>query len=325
MPSPSAALSTQRPDLSAAFEAFDLAADQAGYIGTRVAPVIEVAKPQGNFGKIPLAQLLQQRDTKHAPGSGYSRGNFTFDPATFRCEEWGAEEVVDDREATMYSEYFDAEMVATRRAFNAVLRSQEERWAAALFNATTWTGAALTTAITNEWDDAANAVPLTDVEAAVRKVYDGSGLWPNALICNRRVFRNLRNVNQIVERVKYQGFVDVRAGNITAEALAQAFDLKYIIVAGGSKNSAIEGQAATPTQIWSDEYAMVAKVCETSDPKEPGVARTFHFAGDGSALDGRVESYRDEPVRGDVIRVRHDVDEVVMYVQAAHLLSNITT
>jgi hypothetical protein len=37
-----------------------------------------------------------------------------------------------------------------------------------------------------------------------------------------------------------------------------------------------------------------------------------------------VESYRDEKVRGDVIRVRHDVDEIVLYPEAGHLLSNIT-
>ena len=40
---------------------------------------------------------------------------------------------------------------------------------------------------------------------------------------------------------------------------------------------------------------------------------------------GMVESYREEAVRGEVIRVRHDTAEVVLYKEAAHLLSNITT
>lgn len=325
MPAPSSALSSQRPDLSASFEAFDLAADQAGYIGTKVAPVIEVAKQSGNFGKIPLKQLLQARETRRAPGSGYSRGNFTFDPATYSCEEHGAEEPIDDREAAMYSDYFDAERIAAARAYNAVLRNAEMRWAAALFNATTWTGSALTTAITNEWDDLSNATPLADVEAAVRKVYDGSGLMANALICNWRVFRNLRNCTQIVDRIKYSGHLDPRAGAITPAAVAEALALDMVIVAGGTKNSANEGQAATPTTIWSDEYAMIARVATSNDPKEPCLARTFHWSEDGSQFDGRFESYRDESIRSDVIRVRHDVDEVVMYVQAAHLLSNATT
>ena len=66
MPSPSSALSTQRPDLAASMEAFDLEAEKQNYIGTRVAPVISVVHQAGNFGKIPLDQLLQNRDTLRA-------------------------------------------------------------------------------------------------------------------------------------------------------------------------------------------------------------------------------------------------------------------
>ena len=50
-----------------------------------------------------------------------------------------------------------------------------------------------------------------------------------------------------------------------------------------------------------------------------------HHLLDGSSIGGTVESYRDENVRANIIRVRHDVDELVLYPQAGHLLSNITT
>jgi len=324
MPSPSASLATQRPDLASSFMEFDLLANQQGFIGPQVFPVVETAKQSGNFGKIPLEQLLQHPDTSRAPGSAYNRTRWKFEAATYNTDEHGIEEPVDDREAAMYSDYFDAEVIAAQRAYHSVLAAQEMRIAAAVFNATTWTGAELTTVITNEWDDAANAVPLTDVEAAVGKVYDGSGLWPNALIINRKVFRNLRNVDQIVDRVKYQGFVDVRAGNVTIEALSQAFDLQ-IIVAGGTKNAAIEGQAASIASMWSDEYAMVTRIAMSGDFRDPCIGRTFHWGEDGSSIGGTVESYRDEGVRGDIVRVRHDVDEVILYPEAGHLLSNVTT
>jgi hypothetical protein len=107
--------------------------------------------------------------------------------------------------------------------------------------------------------------------------------------------------------------------------LAAAFDLDHIIVAGTSKNGAKEGQAASPTQIWSGEYAMVCRVSESADMRDPCIGRTFHFAGDGSSINGTVESYREEQRRGEVIRVRHETAEVLLYPQAGHLLSNITT
>jgi hypothetical protein len=327
MPSPTSSLATQRPDL-ATFLEFDLRADEAGFIAPRVLPIMSVASQAGNFGTIPLAQLLQERDTLRAPGSGYARGNWTFDTTTYATKEHGAEEPVDDRESQMYADYFDAEQVSTLRAFSAVLRNAERRVADSVFNATTWTGSSLTTAITNEWDTnhTANAVPIDDVEAAVNAVYDASGLWPNALIINRKVFRNLRNLDQIVERINSEGAGNAsKPSDITAAMLAQVFDLEMVIVAGASRNSAKEGQSATPEQIWDSEYAMVARIATSNDMREPCIGRTFHWAGDGSSVGGTVESYRDEGIRGDVIRVRHDVDEMILYPQAGHLLSNVTT
>jgi hypothetical protein len=325
MPSPTSSLATLRPDL-ATFLEFDLESEKSGYISTQFMPVQNVVSQSGSFGKIPIEQLLQQRETRRAPGAGYARGNFTFGTATYATEEHGAEEPVDDREAKMYAEYFDAEQVSTMRAFSAVLRNAEERTADAIFNTTTWTGSSLTTALTHEWDDATNAVPLTDVEAAVQKIYDNSGLWANALVINRKVFRNLRNCDQVIERIQSAGAGDAtKASDVTVQMLAQAFDLPFIIVAGTSKNSANEGQAATPTQIWSGEYAMICKVATGMDMREPCIGRTFHWSDDGSNIGGTVESYRDEVIRGNVIRVRHDVDEVVLYPQAGHLLSNVTT
>jgi hypothetical protein len=311
----------------ATFLEFDLESEKAGYIATQVFPVIDVMSQAGNFGKIPIEQLLQQRDTKRAPGAGYARGNWTFEPAVYATEEHGAEEPVDDREAKMYAEYFQAEQISTMRAFSSVLRNAEQRVADAVFGAT-WTGggATLTTSVSNEWDDAAACVPLTDVEAAVQKIYDNSGLWANALVINRKVFRNLRNSAQVIDRIESAGAGSPsKASDITVQMLAAAFDLDHIIVAGTSKNGAKEGQAASPTQIWSGEYAMVCKISTSSDMRDACIGRTFHWSQDGSSIGGTVESYRDETVRGDVIRVRHDVDELVLYAQAGHLLSNITT
>lgn len=322
MPSPSSSLATLRPDLAESFMEFDLAMDAQGFISNQVFPVVEVAQQSGNFGKIPVEQLLQSRDTKRAPGSGYARGNFTFDDATYACQEHGAEEPVDDREAAMYRDYFDAELIASQRAYSAVLRNAEQRVADALFNSSTFTP----TSVSNEWDDATNATPLTDVEAAVQSIYDASGLWANSLIINQKVFRNLRNCDQVIDRINSAGAGSPsKASDVTMQMLAEVFALDRIIVAGASKNTAKEGQDASISQIWSGEYAMVAKIATSSDFREPCVGRTFHWSADGSSIGGTVETYRDESVRSDITRVRHDVDEIVLYPEAAELLDNITT
>jgi len=322
MPSPSTSLATHRPDLEASLEAFDLQANMQGFIANQVFPSLEVQNKAGIFGKIPLEQLLMNSETRRAPGSGYSRSNFTFTTDSFSCEEHGHEEPVDDAEAEMYRDFFDAELIATQRAMSAVMVNHEKRLADALFDS--WGGTS--TAITHEWDDATNAVPLDDVEARVQALYTASGLWANALIINKKVFRNLREVSQIRDRIASSGAGDpTKAQDITVNMLKAVFDLDYIFVGGGTKNSAIEGATAVPAQIWSDEYAMVAKVATGQDVKEPCLGRTFHWSADGSSVGGMVESYRDENVRSDVIRVRHDVHQKTLLAACGQRLSNVTT
>jgi len=323
--SSTAATVNLRPDLAASFE-FDVEAEKAGFVGMKVLPVVDVSLQSDNPGRIPLEQLLFNGDTARASGSGYNRGSFKFERWTYATEEHGWEEPVDDRDKNRYKNIFQAEQIAMMRATGIVLRNQEARTASAVFNPSTWNGASLTTGITHEWDDFTNAVPITDVEAAVRKVYDGSGLWANALVINRKVFRNLRNCAQVIDRIESSGAGDAaKASDVTAQMLARVFDLEYVIVAGNSKNTANESATPSISQIWSDEYAMVCRVSNSADMRDPCIGRTFHWSEDGSAIGGLVEQYRDETVRGDIIRIRHDVDEVIMYPQAGHLLSNITT
>jgi len=323
MPSPKTSLATLRPDL-ASFEEFDLAMDRQGFIGHRVLTVIDVAKASGVFGRIKLVDLLQNRETARAPGSGYSRGSFRFDDETFATKEHGTEEPIDDVEAEMYAEYFDAEQISTQRAYDAVLRNAEKRVAAAVFNTTTWTGTGLTTAVGTKWDVFATATPITDVLAAKKKVWDGVGMWPNALVISRKVFLNLRECAQIVDRIKYAGFQNPVSSEITIASLAQVFDLDMVLVAGAAKNTANEGQVAVIASVWSDTLAMICRIGNTSDFKEPCIGRTFHWNGDGSDIDGRVETYRDETIRGDVVRVRHQVEEKILYKECGHLLNTIT-
>lgn len=326
MPSPTSAL-RHRPDLSSSLMEFDVANRRRNFVASQVLPVFEAGVKGGTFGRIKLASLLKQRVTTRNSRGAYNRGDFEFEDDSFATKEHGFEMVVDDHEAAAYAEYFDYEMAQADLAQDAVLENYEKEAADAVFNTSTWTGASLATAITNEWDDASAATPLADVEAAVQKVYAASGLWANALIINRLVYRNLRNCDQIVDRLQAAGAgVQAKPTDINPAMLASLFDLDYVIVCGESKNTANEGQA-TPTisQIWSNEYAMVCRIATTQNIKEPCLGRTFHWGGDGSRMEGTVERYRSEEVRGDVIRVRHQRGIKILYPQAGHLLSNITT
>lgn len=304
---------------------YDINMGIAGFGGLRLCPALEVQKPSGNFGLIPVEQLLKARDTKRGTGGKYNRGNYTFDPQTYACDEHGWEEPVDDREASMYAEYFDAELVAALRARWSVMSNFEQRICDQFTSTSTWTGSALTTNLGTAWTTPATATPITDVNSARIKVYNNSGLIANAIALSWVAFQRLRVCSQILDVIKYSGLQDPNLKSITPQAVANALDLEEVIIMGGVEDSANEGQTFSGTSMWNDSRAMVCRVARTNDVREGCIGRTFHAGGDGSVIGGIIETYRDETVRGDVVRCRMDTDEKTMYVQAGHLLTGVTS
>lgn len=318
-----------RYELSAPMTEFDLLMNRKGYIGPQILRPRTVALQSADLGKIPLRELLQIHKTKRAPGSGYRRGDFEFETWTYKTAEYGWEEPLDDRTLAIYHDMLDAEEIHSQRAMQFVLDEYERDVATAVHDTAVWTGADLTTALSNEWDDHENATPIDDVHSAMEKVTIKSGLVPNVLQVDTLQYWHLCQCAQILDRIKW-------ASEATQEkmrsVIAQVLDVQRIVVAGGLKNTANEEQAASVSRIWGGEYAMVCRVAETDDPQEPCIGRTFMWSGDGPGAVGTdeelaliVEEYREEGVRGGVLRARNDRGISIMYPEAGHLLSNVLT
>lgn len=326
MAMPSSAITRQ--ELGTTFNEFDLRMNQKNFIGARVLRPRVVGTANANVGKVPIEQLLQVHTTQRAPGAGYKRDTFTFTTFSYNCLEYGKEETLDDAQLAMYADIIDAETIHADRAGDAVLQEFERDVASLVFNTTTWTGATLTTAVTNEWDNFANATPVEDVQAAHQKVNESSGMDANAVIMNRRTWRNLTQCESVLDRIKFTQRTD--PGTVR-NMVADLLDVRYVLVAGGFKNTAITPTAASISSIWDNEYVMVCRIAETDDPQEPCVGRTFLFSGDGPGAPGDdsgvlaliMEEYREESKRGSVLRARNNRDIVIMYAEAGHMLSNI--
>ncbi|MCX7424410.1 MAG: hypothetical protein NTW96_02040 [Planctomycetia bacterium] len=327
MASPTTAIT--RPEFAMSYAEFNLELSRLGFIGPQVFRPRLVGSQQGQIAVIPLKALLTTRDTSRAPWGAYNRANFTFDLTNYATAEHGVEEPIDDRELKMYLDLLDAENVHSSRAIDGILRAFEVAAATALYDLSTWTGAALQTDLSVEWDKPNTAGPIANIEAARQKVITGCGMIPNCLVLNRRQFHHLKNTDEIVDRVKYAGKVD--PANITPSAVAAALDLDRIVVAGGYQN--VANEAATPDidPIWSDQYSMLCRAAVTDDPAEPCIGRTLLWsqenAGLGNAQELAVitEEYREEARRGAVIRARCDYTIKLLHKECGHLLGNVLT
>ncbi|WP_319406175.1 hypothetical protein [uncultured Desulfosarcina sp.] len=330
---PKGSSAVYRPDLGMSVMEM-VEGDTMGFIGLEVMPVFRTSVNGATYPVIPKEALLSAPDADRAPRGKYQRDDWDYERGQFQTAEKGVEEPLDDTERELFDqeEQGMAEMMATQRAYKKILRSQEKRIAQKMFNETNF----IPHPVTNEWDDAAAATPLDDVAAGIAAFRLQCGMLPDALIIAYSTFQNLKNCDQLVDRIKFT-FQGLDIAKMSAAQLAGAFNLPRVLVGGAVFNSAGKGMDANVADLWNNEYAQLVKISSGPDISQPGVGRTFLWTAD-SPQNPIVESYREEKIRSDIFRVRHHVDEafiqskndtgaVVSNIAAAcqYLFSNITT
>lgn len=320
MPRPTNATTIQRPDLGAIAYEYMMKASEIGFIGLGLMPIFEVDEKSAEYPVIPIEAVLKLQSTKRAPNGSYPRSSYEFETNNYSCEEDGWEEKVDDVEAKIYQRFFDAEKLAVERAVDILLRSQEYRIAAMLFN----TGNFSNGAVGTEWSTPASCTPRVDVQAGKTAMRAASGLVPNVLAMSKKVFDNALLSAEITDALKYTNPIELGGEVVQKRILAQYFGVDRIFVGNAIYDSAKKNIDMNITDIWDDEYVGLFKVSDGGLAlKEPVVGRTFLWTED-SPQNLITESYRDESVRGDIYRVRHNTDSKFIFTGAGYLLSNIT-
>jgi len=319
MPKPTSSTTVSRPDLGQLAYEYSLAASRSKFIGLRLMPVFQTMLKTAEYPVIPLEAMLKRKNTKRGTGGNYNRGNWQFEMGNYACKENGWEEVLFDDEVALYASLFDAEEVTTEICMDVILREQEIRIKEKLFNTSNFTAHA----VTNEWDDAANATPITDVDTgknALRQL----GITANALAVGYTVFQNLCKCAQIAAKVQYTQPIEIMSDEQKRQLVSAALGVE-VLVGDAVVDSAKKGQSFSASDIWGSEYGMLCRIATNpANLKEACLGRTFLWTQDSPSI-VTVESYREEAVRGDIIRTRQHTDEAFVFSGAGYLLSNLTT
>lgn len=320
MARPTSSTTVQRPDLGQLAYAYMTSEARQEFIGLKALPVFNTPQKTADYPKIPIEVLLSVKDTKRASRAAYNQSDWEFETDTYNCQDNGWTELLDDEERRLYAYLFDAEVVSAERATHIIMMNHEIRSASLLFNTSNFSN----TAVTTEWSTAASATPHKDITItgfnAMKAV---GGIIPDTGICSDTVFRNLINTDEVKDALKYTNPVEMGGVEAQKKAIAMYFGLKEILVGASVKSTAKKGQSAAIADIWDDEYFMLAKISKTNDLKMPQVGRTFLWTADSPSM-LTTESYRVEDKRSNAYRVRHNVDEAIIFASAGYLLTNIT-
>ena len=324
-----------RPDLGVqVMEYVEDPAAGMGFIGLEVMPIFPVMKNAGSYPVIPKEALLKLASVDRAPRGRYGRDDYEYERGQYQTAERGFEEPLDDVERELFDQEAPglAEFVATERAWGKIMRAQERRIAAKVFNESNFTAASVSVC----WDVAATAAPIDDVKTGIGAFRKQCGMLPNALIISYTTYLALQVADQIVDQLKYT-FPGIDVSNLNIQQMARVLGVQRLLVGGAVYDSAAKGIDTTIADIWDDEYAALVLTSSGRDLTRPCVGRTFLWTED-SASNPIVEEYREEQIRSDIYRVRHHVSEeliasknesgtVVSNISAAcvYLMKNIDT
>lgn len=316
MPTPSVSTTQYAGEIGMIIREYDLEQNENNFIGLELCPPMEVPKQEGNVPMIPIEQLLQERDDLRSNKGYYPEGDFEWGAGiSYATIDRGFQMPVSDRLRRMYAYLFDAQ-VETGIITRFVVRHNHEKRVSALATATS--NSAASAAV---WSNHASATPVTDVLNARLAFRARKGIKPNVMAMSWKARQHVVHSTEIVDRLKYQGFNDVRPDMVTNQMLAGVFEVERVLVGDVMKNNANPAQTASLADVWDPTEVYLARRSTQQRVLDFQWARTLHWGEDGSQIGGVFETFYHDFTRSEYVRHRMDVIEKVI---DADLIQKIT-
>ena len=280
------------------------------FVGTQILPVRDVATKTGQYPVFGDDQFDLNASVARAAGSAFARRDFAYGQQDYSCQQYALEGLLPDEDITKASDdgVSDSAAAIAQKLQRDIMVGHELRVAASIngaaFNATAQTGGAMS--------DADAAKPISSIQNAVERL-NGNGFYDSlALIIETSLF------NEMINTVDVRGIFNGNGQYTNRQVILDALGVNQIILCPTRYNSAAKGKAAARTKIWSDSTYFVGQV-GGGDFANGGFGRTLAYSPDGGVFSA--ETYRDEPIKSDVLRVFNSVDEAIINTNACEKIT----
>jgi hypothetical protein len=307
--------------------------------GQKLLPIYSVDSRAGVFPKIEIGnggELLKKDSTLRAPTGTYNETARKFTTDTYECLDRGLEERIDDVVVKDYAKFFDVEVLTSKLIMRTMKLDYEKRVYDMLQTAAnniTNVGVA-TLANTNanpngymvatgKWgDNGSTSLDGADFPAVMQDVIleiTKRGEVANTAILSANQFNWLRRTTKL--NTFLYGKLGAGMGKrlVSAPDIASTFGLKNVYITHAHYDAGPRLGAANLTPMWDNKTMWVGNV-QGGEISGGGFGRTVVWSKDSSGL-FTTETYRSEPRRGDMVRVRHHTTEKVVNVNCGVLVN----
>ena len=257
-------------------------------------------------------ETFRQSDDRRAPGTAANEVNFSLSTDSYYCEDHALTSAIPDEERENADPVIQPNIDRTE-FLRAKIDLNKEIELAGMLTSTSVITQSTTLTSTGQWSHA-DSNPITAVETAKATIMASVQEMPNTLVLPYEVYAKVRLHAAVVARVAYGS-----VGTVNEQILAQIFDVERVLVPRAFKNTAAPGQTASMAYVWG-KNALLCYVPPRPALKQVSLAYTFGWSGAPGSVDGnRVELWREERRKADVVRVQRYYDQKVIAAGAAYL------
>lgn len=248
-----------------------------GHISEILLPFVGVKQRTGKIGKYGQNSLRIANTVKRGRGKYRQIEAETRSQVSYEIEGHGLEGGVTREDYENAEAPYDAEKDETDAIVSILLQEKEYALASAL------SGSSITQTVqlsgTDQLSDYNNSDALAIFKTAREAVRAGCGRYPNTVWMDKSVFNVIKFHPQLMDML---GFKFARPGGLNENELAQALDVKRVVVAEAIYQPGNEGQTdAAVLPIWG-KHLWFGVIPEVAEKNQIALGYRLGFAGKAS-------------------------------------------
>jgi hypothetical protein len=304
--------------------------------GEKLLPSLPVDARAGIFPKITIGnggELLKADATLRGPTGTYNETTRKFTTDQYECLDRGMEERIDDVVVRDYAKFFDVEVLTSKLITRTMKLDYEQRCYGLLTKessgftqlpvnntAAGQNGVKYVNAANDVWGSAAALVgadySLLFMDAI--KELTKRGETPNTMVIGQNAWDHVRRSTKLNTFLYGSLGAGVGYKLVNESDIAKQFRISNIFIASAHLDTGARNKAAQLSPLWNNDRIWIGDVTG-GEVSGGGAGRTFVWSKDGSGL-YTTETYRSEPRRGDMVRVRHHTSEKMVNENAGILI-----
>jgi hypothetical protein len=280
-----------------------------GFVAEQLFPSVSVALPTGKYPIFQKGAWFRNEADVRAPGATAKRGGYPISHGTYSCNDVAFGKPIPDEERDYSAGSISPDIQATSFVTSKVILKKEVDCATLCRTAANW---ASSNDAEGLWSPTGNTNTfIVDVEAGIEVVRKATGFRPNKLLIDAGTWPYIKQADSVLARIQYGGGPSDPA-KVTAQMIAQLFDLDVCLIAGAVQSSAAEaadGTDFTAATIWETHSAQGMGLLVYSPPtpsiQVPSAGYFFNLK------QRYVRRYREEASMSDIIECHEPVDVAI--------------